>query len=37
MSAEKDANGAYFIDRSGDLFKICLEYLRTGKVYDAAD
>ena len=29
LPSEKDENGAYFIDRDPDLFKIILQYLRT--------
>lgn len=31
LPSEKDDNGAYFIDRDPDLFKIILKYLRTRK------
>jgi hypothetical protein len=30
-AAKKDDTGAFFIDRSPDMFKIILEYLRTDR------
>ena len=33
MNVTKDENGNIFIDRSPELFKIILEYLRTNKLY----
>lgn len=30
----KDSSGSYFFDRSPDLFKIILEYLRNGEMYE---
>jgi len=32
MTPKKDENGCYFVDRSGELFQVILEYLRTNKL-----
>ena len=33
LTAVRDQNGAYFIDRDPDTFSVVLEFLRTGQVF----
>jgi len=33
ICSQRDERGYYFIDRSGDVFKVVLEYLRTGHLH----
>ena len=32
-AAMKDASGAYFIDRDGEIFAVILEFLRSGRLW----